>query len=188
MPPLLFLRASARRWSSRSRRARAPRRCRSRCAAVEENLGVPRHIASFVLPLGRDGEQRRHGALRGDRRGVRRERSTASSSGSAGRSSSSIVSIATAIGAPGIPSAGMVTMVVVLEAVGLPGEAVGHPAHDRPLPRHVPHGRERRGRCGGRGRSSRVSSADASAHIAASRRPGPAVPRAAPRGASPSPS
>ena len=36
-----------------------------------------------------------------------------------------IVSIATAIGAPGIPSAGMVTMVVVLEAVGLPGEAVG---------------------------------------------------------------
>ena len=36
-----------------------------------------------------------------------------------------VVSIATAIGAPGIPSAGMVTMVIVLEAVGLPGEAVG---------------------------------------------------------------
>jgi Na+/H+-dicarboxylate symporter len=35
------------------------------------------------------------------------------------------IAIATAIGAPGIPSAGMVTMVIVLEAVHLPGEAVG---------------------------------------------------------------
>ena len=34
------------------------------------------------------------------------------------------ISMISAIGAPGIPSAGMVTMVVVLEAVGLPVEAV----------------------------------------------------------------
>jgi Na+/H+-dicarboxylate symporter len=90
----------------------------------EENLGVPRRIASFVLPLG----------------------ATANSDGTAlyeaiaaifvaslygiqlglgGQIVVFIVAIATAIGAPGIPSAGMVTMIVVLEAVGLPGESVG---------------------------------------------------------------
>jgi Na+/H+-dicarboxylate symporter len=36
-----------------------------------------------------------------------------------------VVAMLMAMGAPGIPSAGMVTMIVVLEAVGLPAEAVG---------------------------------------------------------------
>ncbi len=91
---------------------------------VEENLGVPRRIASFVLPLGAtvnsDGTALYEAiaaifvaSLYGIHLGL------------GGQIVVFIVAIATAIGAPGIPSAGMVTMIVVLEAVGLPGESVG---------------------------------------------------------------
>ena len=91
---------------------------------VEQNLRVPPKIASFVLPLGAtvnmDGTALYEAvaalfvaALYGVDLGL------------AGQVIVVLVSIATAIGAPGIPSAGMVTMVIVLEAVGLPGEAVG---------------------------------------------------------------
>ena len=94
----------------------------TRC--VEENLGVPRQVSSFVLPLG----------------------ATVNMDGTAlyeavaaifvanvygielGLSQQLIVfamAMVMAMGAPGIPSAGMITMIVVLEAVGLPGEAVG---------------------------------------------------------------
>lgn len=91
---------------------------------VEEGLGVPRHIASFVLPLGAtmnsDGT-----ALYEAIAAVFIANILGIELGIGGQLVVFIVSIATAIGAPGIPSAGMVTMVVVLEAVGLPGEAVG---------------------------------------------------------------
>jgi Na+/H+-dicarboxylate symporter len=91
---------------------------------VEENLGVPRRIASFVLPLGAtvnsDGTALYEAiaaifvaSLYGIHLGI------------GGQIVVSLIAIATAIGAPGIPSAGMVTMIVVLEAVGLPGESVG---------------------------------------------------------------
>jgi Na+/H+-dicarboxylate symporter len=94
----------------------------TRC--VEQNLGVPRPISSFVLPLG----------------------ATVNMDGTAlyeaiaalfvanvygielGLGSQLVVfgmAMLMSIGAPGIPSAGMVTMVVVLDAVGLPVEAVG---------------------------------------------------------------
>jgi len=91
---------------------------------VEENLGVPRGIASFVLPLGAtvnsDGTALYEAiaaifvaSLYGIHLGL------------GGQIVVFIVAIATSIGAPGIPSAGMVTMIVVLQAVGLPAESVG---------------------------------------------------------------
>jgi len=91
---------------------------------VEEGLGVPRHISSFVLPLGAtmnsDGT-----ALYEAIAAVFIANVLGFELGLGGQLVVFIVAIATSIGAPGIPSAGMVTMVVVLEAVGLPGEAVG---------------------------------------------------------------
>jgi Na+/H+-dicarboxylate symporter len=91
---------------------------------VEENLGVPRPIASFVLPLG--------ATVNMDGTAMYEAIAAVFVASLYGIELSLgaqivvfIVAIATAIGAPGIPSAGMVTMIVVLEAVGLPGESVG---------------------------------------------------------------
>lgn len=92
-----------------------------RCA--EQNLGVPRRIAGFVIPLG----------------------ATVNMDGTALYEAAAALFVANLIGveltlvqqlvvfmtamiassgAPGIPSAGMVTMVMVLQAVGLPAEAI----------------------------------------------------------------
>jgi Na+/H+-dicarboxylate symporter len=94
----------------------------TRC--VEENLSVPRRIASFVLPLGAtvnmDGT-----ALYESVAAIFVASLYGIELGIGGQLVVFVIAIATAIGAPGIPSAGMVTMVIVLEAVGLPGEAVG---------------------------------------------------------------
>jgi Na+/H+-dicarboxylate symporter len=91
---------------------------------VEEGLGVPRPIASFVIPLGAtmnsDGT-----ALYEAIAAVFIANVLGIELGLGGQIVVFVIAIATAIGAPGIPSAGMVTMVVVLEAAGLPGEAVG---------------------------------------------------------------
>ena len=94
----------------------------ARC--VEQNLRVPRSVSSFVLPLG----------------------ATVNMDGTALYEAIAALFIANvygielglgaqlvvfgmamlmSVGAPGIPSAGMVTMVVVLETVGLPAEGIG---------------------------------------------------------------
>ncbi|HXZ84031.1 MAG TPA: dicarboxylate/amino acid:cation symporter, partial [Myxococcota bacterium] len=91
---------------------------------VEQNLGVSRAVTSFVMPLGAtvnmDGT-----ALYEAIAAVFVASLYGITLGLGAQIVVFMVAIATAIGAPGIPSAGMVTMIVVLQAVGLPGEAVG---------------------------------------------------------------
>ncbi len=94
----------------------------TRC--VEENLGVPQNVSSFVLPLGAtvnmDGT-----ALYEAIAALFVANIYGIELGLSDQIVIFLVAMVTAIGAPGIPSAGMVTMVVVLESVGLPAEAVG---------------------------------------------------------------
>lgn len=92
-----------------------------RCA--QENLGVSRPIAGFVLPLGAtmnmDGTALYEAAA---------ALFVANLIGVELSLTQQLVVFFTAMiassGAPGIPSAGMVTMVMVLQAVGLPAEAI----------------------------------------------------------------
>lgn len=93
----------------------------TRCA--ERNLGVPRTVSSLVLPLGAtmnmDGT-----ALYEAVAAIFIANAYGVELGLSGQLVVFAMAMLMAVGAPGIPSAGMVTMVVVLEAVGLPVEAV----------------------------------------------------------------
>ena len=91
---------------------------------VEKNLKVPPNVSSFVLPLGAtvnmDGTalyEAIAAVFVATIYGIDLSLGT--------QLVIFLVAMVTAIGAPGIPSAGMVTMLVVLESVGLPAEAVG---------------------------------------------------------------
>ncbi len=123
MSPLAFLRgiqpALVVAFSTSSSAATLP--VTTRC--VEEELDVPPEVASFVLPLGAtvnmDGT-----ALYEAIAAIFVANVYGIELGLASQLLVFAISMVSAIGAPGIPSAGMVTMVVVLEAVGLPVEAV----------------------------------------------------------------
>lgn len=90
---------------------------------LEEDLRVPRPVAGFVAPLGAtvnmDGTALYEAAA---------ALFVANLAGISLGLDQQVVVVLTAmlasVGAPGIPSAGMVTMVMVLQAVGLPAEAV----------------------------------------------------------------
>lgn len=92
-----------------------------RCA--EENLGVPKNIAGFVVPLGAtvnmDGTALYEAAA---------ALFVANLAGFDLTMGQQFIVFCTAMiaamGAPGIPSAGMVTMILVLQSVGLPTEAI----------------------------------------------------------------
>ncbi len=91
---------------------------------VTERAGVPRQSASFVLPLG--------ATINMDGTALYEAVAAVFIANALGIELSMgqqliIVITATlaAIGAAGVPSAGLVTMIVVLESVGLPGEAYG---------------------------------------------------------------
>ena len=94
----------------------------TRC--VEQNLGVPREVSSFVLPLGAtvnmDGT-----ALYEAIAAIFVANVYGIELGLGAQMLVFLMAMVMATGAPGIPSAGMVTMIVVLEAVGLPAAAVG---------------------------------------------------------------
>ena len=100
---------------------------------ITENLNVDKHIARFVLPVG--------ATLKMDGTAMYEAMAAlfvANLCGAHLTLTSEIIVVLTAmmasIGAPGIPSAGMVTMIMVLQSVGLPAQAVGLLiAIDRPL-------------------------------------------------------
>jgi len=90
---------------------------------LEEDLGVKREVSGFVAPLGAtinmDGTALYEAAaalfvanLAGIPLGLEQQVVVV------------LMAMLASVGAPGIPSAGMVTMVMVLQAVGLPAEAV----------------------------------------------------------------
>ena len=92
--------------------------------ACEENLDVPRPVASFVLPLGAtmnmDGT-----ALYEAIAAIFVAQAIGLDLTVAQQMIVFVTAMAASIGAAGIPSAGIVTMVMVFEAVGLPLEPLG---------------------------------------------------------------
>ncbi|HEY8355773.1 MAG TPA: dicarboxylate/amino acid:cation symporter [Methylophilaceae bacterium] len=90
---------------------------------VEQNLGVRRDIAGFVIPLG--------ATINMDGTALYEAAAALFIANLVGielnlvqQAIIFLTAMIAAMGAPGIPSAGMVTMVMVLQAVGLPAEAI----------------------------------------------------------------
>jgi Na+/H+-dicarboxylate symporter len=92
-------------------------------SCMEEKLHVPREIASFVIPFG--------ATVNMDGTALYEAAAALFIANLAGVELNLVqqmivffTAMIAAMGAPGIPSAGMVTMVMVLQSVGLPAEAI----------------------------------------------------------------
>jgi Na+/H+-dicarboxylate symporter len=123
MPPLKFFRGAreaiitALATSSSAATLPITMRC------VEKNLGVKRDVAGFVIPLG--------ATINMDGTALYEAAAALFIANLVGIELNLIqqtvvffTAMIAAMGAPGIPSAGMVTMVMVLQSVGLPAEAI----------------------------------------------------------------
>jgi Na+/H+-dicarboxylate symporter len=123
MPPLRFVRgardALVTAFATSSSSATLP--ITMRC--IQQNLGVKPEVAGFVLPLG--------ATINMDGTALYEAAAALFVANLVGVDLSLmqqvivlLMSMIAAMGAPGIPSAGMVTMVMVLQSVGLPAEAI----------------------------------------------------------------
>jgi proton glutamate symport protein len=92
--------------------------------ACEENLGVPTEVASFVLPLG--ATMNMDGTAMYEAVAALFVAQVYGMDLSLAQQGVVVVTaMAASVGAAGIPSAGLVTMAMVFEAVGLPLEGIG---------------------------------------------------------------
>jgi len=90
---------------------------------LEEDMKVPRPVAGFVVPIG--AQLNMDGTALYEAAAALFIASLAGIELSLGQQVIvCLMAMIAAIGAPGIPSAGMVTMVMVLQSVGLPAEAI----------------------------------------------------------------
>jgi Na+/H+-dicarboxylate symporter len=90
---------------------------------LEEDMNVDRDVANFVAPLG--AQMNMDGTALYEAAAALFIASLAGADLSLGQQFVvCLTAMVAAMGAPGIPSAGMVTMVMVLQSVGLPVEAI----------------------------------------------------------------
>lgn len=90
---------------------------------LEEDMKVSRHVAGFVVPVG--AQLNMDGTALYEAAAALFIASLAGIELSLGQQVVvCLMAMIAAVGAPGIPSAGMVTMVMVLQSVGLPAEAI----------------------------------------------------------------
>ena len=117
---------------------------------AEHELRLPSHVSRFVLTLGSTANQNGTALFEGvtvlflaQLYGV--ELTLAQ------QTTVAFICVLGGIGTAGVPAGSIPVIAMILGMVGVPAGGHRRGARRRPLPRHVPHGRERDGRPGGGG-------------------------------------